>query len=168
MWKKIKPYLLTVVISVLVTLLLIPVGFYCLFRISQIGPIPDIKPYVEELTLVKDFVQTTVPSSEELKIYMIAHRDDGDYMVRIGPFEEAYLLPSDVAEAYAHLEETLLEIDQVPLDYIDIKGDVIQFCSREEARYGFAFSPKGRKPVREMEERAIVVKRLMRNWYYFN
>ena len=42
MWKKIKPYLLTAVISVLVTLLLIPVGVYCLFRISQIGPIPDI------------------------------------------------------------------------------------------------------------------------------
>lgn len=165
MWKKIKPYLLTAVISVFITLLLIPVGFYCLFRISQIGPIPDIKPYVEELTLVKDFVQATVPSSEELKLYRIANRDDGDYMVRIGSPEEAYLLPSDVAEAYAHLEETLLEIDHVPLDYIDIKGDVIQFCSRE-VRYGFAFSPKGRKPVREMEEYAIVVKRLMRNWYY--
>ncbi|MBQ5743208.1 MAG: hypothetical protein IIV79_03325 [Clostridia bacterium] len=139
-----------------------------MFRISQIGPIPDIKPYVEELTLVKDFVQATVPSSEELKLYRIANRDDGDYMVRIGSPEEAYLLPSDVAEAYAHLEETLLEIDHVPLDYIDVKGDVIQFSSREEARYGFAFSPKGRKPVREMEEYAIVVKRLMRNWYYFN
>ena len=86
-------------------------------------------------------------------------------MVRSGSPEEAYLFPSDVAEAYAHLEETLLEIDHVPLDYIDVKGDVIQFCSRE-VYYGFAFSPKGRKPVREMEEYAIVVKRLMRNWYY--
>ena len=168
MWKKIKPYLLTAVISVLVTLLLIPVGFYCLFRISQIGPIPDIKPYVEELTLVKDFVQTTGPSSEEWKLYWIGHRDDGYYMVRNGSPEEAYLLPSDVAEAYAHLEETLLEIDHVPLDHIVVQGDVIEFCSREIDSYGFAFSPEGRKPVREMEERAIVVKRLMRNWYYFH
>lgn len=161
MWKKIKPYLLTVVISVLGTLLLLHLG---LFLYLQRGYVPDLKPDLEKMTLVKDFVRNSVPYSEEKQMFVIFERDGGYVLWKQG--EVIATLPADVAEAWAYLAETSFFISDACLQDITIQGDVIMFHTTESTYNAITFSPDGRAAVEKLTPSEYKVKRVMKDWYY--
>ena len=161
MWKKIKPYLLTVVISVFGTLLLLHLG---LFLYAKRGYVPDLKPDLEKMTLVKDFVRNSVPYSEEKQMFVIFEWDEGYVLWKDGVVIAT--LPADVAEAWAYLAETSFFISDACLQDITIQGDVIMFHTLEATYNAITFSPDGRAAVEKLTPPNYKVKRVMKNWYY--
>lgn len=162
MWKKIKPYLLTVVISVFGTLLLLHLG---LFLYAKRGYVPDLKPDLEKMTLVKDFVRNSVPYSEEKQMFSI-YKKDGVYVFKKFGGDVVATLPADVAEAWAYLAETSFFISDACLQDITIQGDVIMFHTTESTYNAITFSPDGRAAVEKLTPSEYKVKRVMKDWYY--